>query len=748
MSSSIRNTYLLGVLLISISYNLSAEESWPREIQFPEGTLTIYQPQADSYENDTLEGRSAVSWTAADRGAPLFGAVWLTMRVEINRDERMVYVRELKIPQIRFPDSEEEEQQKLIQYLERELPSWDLPLELDRLIADLDLLGEANTPGLRHDPPEIVYLSEPAVLVQIDGEPKLESVTSPGGDKFERVMNTPFLIVRLEGSRSFYLSGGGELWYEADGPEGPWSPSKSVPSKVIQLVEEAEGAEGTQAMEAPPKIVIATEPTELIISDGPPKWAPVEGVTDLLYLTNTDSSVFLEISTQAYYTLLSGRWYRGQQVDERWKVEHVPNDQLPEAFSDIPEGSSVDDVLTQVAGTVQAREAVLDNTIPQTATVKRDDTSLAVTYNGTPEFKPIEDAESGLQSAVNTEKSVFKLNSRYYACEQGVWYEADSPTGPWRVCTEVPDAIYSIPISSPHHNVTYVRVYDVTPQVVYVGYTPGYVGSYWYHGCVVYGTGWYYRPWYGPYYYPRPWTWGLHVRYNPWYGWSFGISFSNGPFRFTFGYGGWGGRYYPGWWGPGGYRPYPRPYVRGGYTRVNINRNISINTGGRPGNLPSNMPSRNPNLYDRPGNRDRLSERPATRDRRQPGVARDRSNDVLTDRSGNVYRKDGNGNWQQRDRGQWKPAEGLDRRPSQLPGSPSGEQPSTRPSRPSVQPSQPSRPSQPSVRPSQPSVGRPSTGATRPGLERDMRARQRGSSRSQNYSRSRAAPRGGGGRRR
>jgi hypothetical protein len=48
-----------------------------------------------------------------------------------------------------------------------------------------------------------------------------------------------------------------------------------------------------------------------------------------------------------------------------------------------------------------------------------------------------------------------------------------------------------------------VKVYDVTPEVVYVGYTPGYYGSYYYHGAVVYGSGWYYTPWYGPYYYPR-----------------------------------------------------------------------------------------------------------------------------------------------------------------------------------------------------------------------------------------------------
>ncbi len=69
---------------------------------------------------------------------------------------------------------------------------------------------------------------------------------------------------------------------------------------------------------------------------------------------------------------------------------------------------------------------------------------------------------------------------------------------------------------------------------------PGYTSSYIYHGVPVYGTGWYYRPWWGSYhYYPRYPTWGFNVRYNPWYGWSFGLSYSTGRFTFSIGYGGW-----------------------------------------------------------------------------------------------------------------------------------------------------------------------------------------------------------------
>jgi len=48
------------------------------------------------------------------------------------------------------------------------------------------------------------------------------------------------------------------------------------------------------------------------------------------------------------------------------------------------------------------------------------------------------------------------------------------------------------------HYVTYVKVYATTPEYVYVGYTPGYLGTVVNpDGVVVYGTGYYYQPWIG-----------------------------------------------------------------------------------------------------------------------------------------------------------------------------------------------------------------------------------------------------------
>src|SRR5258705_6448938 len=133
-------------------------------------------------------------------------------------------------------------------------------------------------------------------------------------------------------------------------------------------------------------------------------------------------------------------------------------------------------VLVSVPGTPQADEAVIANSIPQTATVNRKDAKLELAYDGAPQFQPITDTP--LRYAVNTATPVIEVDAQnYYSVQNGVWFLAGSPAGPWAVATSVPAVIYSIPASSPLHYVIYSRVYGGTPDVVYVGYTPGYLGT-------------------------------------------------------------------------------------------------------------------------------------------------------------------------------------------------------------------------------------------------------------------------------
>lgn len=687
----------------------AGETDWPKQLDAASGAeVLIYQPQVEAFSGNRLEGRAAVSVKSAKTGgAPVFGAIWFEARLDADRDARTAVIRDVDIADVRFADASEEQLQQLADFIETEVESAHFVISIDQLVTGLDDAAAPAAANLKHDPPKVLLSTEPAILVSIDGDPVFQAIE---GSRYERVVNTPFLIAR--GGPNLFLYIGSNAWYTANDVAGPWSRAARVPDDVSSLVEPSDGEPGDVD---DVRIIIATEPTELIVSAGPPSWTPVEGM-DLLYMDNTDSNAFLELSTQRYYVLLSGRWYRGEGLLGDLKWAHVPNDELPVPFSNIREDSVNGAVLAQVAGTPQAREAVLDNTIPQTAAIDRGDQSFSVDYDGAPEFAPIEDIK--VEYAQNTSAAVFRYGNLYYACDDGVWYVANSATGPWSVATEVPDAIYRIPTSNPHHNVTYVKVYDVTPEVVYVGYTPGYYGSYYYSGTVVYGTGWYYNPWYGPYYYPRYPTWGFHVTYNPWYGWGFGISWTNGPFRFTF-------TSHGAWWGVGGYRPYPRPYVYGGYRKTNVNINIdnSINIGGR------DRPSTRPNVYDRPENRERIADRTARPATREARPATGMQNNVLTDRSGNVYQRDRSGSWQQRSNtGQWDRPQNLDRAsPSQWPSD-------------RASPSRPSSDWDRSAR--QPGGSWSGNQAVRPQLEHDFNARQRGANRTQSFQQR------GGGRRR
>jgi hypothetical protein len=157
-------------------------------------------------------------------------------------------------------------------------------------------------------------------------------------------------------------------------------------------------------------------------------------------------------------------------------------------FADIPDDHPKAHVLASVPGTPESEEAVIQANIPQKATVQRSEVKIEVTFKGDPEFKSIKGSQ-GVSYATNTTFTVLKVDGQYYCCESGVWFVAPEPNGPWVTCTEVPAAIYSIPATSPFHNVTYVYVYDSTPDTVTVGYTSGYNGAYVANGLLMFGAG-------------------------------------------------------------------------------------------------------------------------------------------------------------------------------------------------------------------------------------------------------------------
>jgi hypothetical protein len=595
-----------------------------------------------------------------------------------------------------------------------------------------------TTKGIQATPPKIVVAKEPSVLLYYDGEPQLRPIE---GTSLQRVVNTPFLVVLDPETKRHYLGGAG-VWYEAPAAMGPFTPTPAPSPAVAAWTAKnpppapKEGEEQRKLDPSkPPRIVVATTPTEVVAFDGEPDYKPLPA-GDLLYATNTESDVFVEVATKSTYVLLSGRWYRAASLSGPWTA--VRPDRLPAAFARIPPDSDKGTVLASVAGTEAAQDALADTRIPQTSAVKRDaGKDLVVYWDGEPKFKAIEG--TAIAYGVNTPFSVLRIEARYWVCHEGVWYAGASPKGPWTVSDKRPPGVDGIPPSSPVYNVKYVYVYQSTPEVVYVGYTPGYVGVYPYYGSVVYGTGFYYPPYMSPYvYYPRPVTYGFHVSYNPWTGWGFGMSVS-GPFMsFGIHFGGYYGPYRPpyyggGWYGAGGYRPPPPPGYRPpgygggspGYGGGSPGYGGGRPSGGSPGQRPPSASTMPANIYDRPSNKDRAAPRPATGDARpyKPAAG---TNDVYAGRDGNVYRQNQGGGWDQHSREGWQSAGGPSAGQMPAGGAAGG-----------------------GTRPSQMPTGggaqaRPSSGGAPAGLDRDVAARQRAAA-PRSYGGGGGGMRGGGG---
>jgi len=641
---------LAAALLYLFQHSAFAIE-WPQEVTAKEGTIVVYQPQPETLEGNVLTGRAATALELKDKSEPIFGTFWFEARIDTDQDNGTALIRDLKVTDVRWPESKDAGEQRFTAIIEGAVPDTGFEISLEKLSSSLATaeVEIESLKNLKNDPPVIIFKEELAVLLLYDGEPRYTKIDK---SDYERVMNTPFVVVR-DKKGNHYLSSG-QLWYGAKEATGPWALIDAPPKDLLQMMPEP--ADDTPPPATPPEIVAATVPTELISTDGKPNWESLQG-GELLYVSNTESPWLRELKTGNMYVLLSGRWFRSKSTDGPWAF--VPADELPPSFADIPPASDIGGLRTSVAGTPEADDAVLDAKIPQTAAISKKDTTLEVQYDGKPKFEKIDGTD--VAYAVNTATQVLKIDSRYYAVDSGVWFSATSAEGPWQVASEVPeDEIAKIPPSSPVYNTTNVHIYESTPEVVYVGYTPGYMWSFPYYGVPVYGTGWMYRPYMGPIYYPRPPTWGFNVGYNPWTGWNFGMSWSNGFFSFGVSFGGnprcCGG----GWYGGGGYRG-PTVINTGD---INIGNNVNVGNRVDASNKINNVNRNNlenRNIYNRPENKARNADRSAVKkDMQTARSSRDRKNNVYAERDGNVARRDGE-QWQSRENGAWQDNPDLNR---------------------------------------------------------------------------------------
>ncbi len=550
------------------------QEGWPRETTSGAVTFKVYQPQLESWDGLLLQAYVAIEVTVASAEGASYGAALISARTAVDKVNRMVTLDDLKIVKVRFPATPDREPLYLQALQKSVVPKVRL-IALDRLEAELAINEAAKkfkAVPVKNDPPRIVFSTVPAILVYIDGDPAFRPVKDL---KLQRVINTrPLILKDTQGRHFLHLFDG---WVESPSILGPWTVCLAPPSDLdkalkdavaggqVDLLEgktdpEKEEEKPTLAKGPVPAITVATSPTELIVTEGEPKYAAIPG-TSLVYAENTTGHLFKHSGQKKFYVLVSGRWFRSASTNGPW--EFAPYGDLPPDFAKIPDDSPKENVKASIPDTPQAIEAVIANHIPQTADVNRKEAKLnPPRFDGPPVFKPVEGTD--LECVVNTATPIVRLDAKtFFAVENGIWFMAQSIDGPWAVADTVPAAIYAIPPSSPLHFITYVKVYSANAETVTVGYTPGYYGSCVTQGSgyvVAYGTGYSYSPWVGSVWYGPPMTYGFgcSMCYSPWSGWTYGYGFGwhwGMPMAPV----GWGWGMYP-WWGPVGwgyYYPYP-----------------------------------------------------------------------------------------------------------------------------------------------------------------------------------------------
>ncbi|HPO21078.1 MAG TPA: carbohydrate-binding family V/XII, partial [Rubrivivax sp.] len=350
--------------------------AWPRDVSIADAAVLVYQPQVNRWAGNRIELRLAAALKPAGATQETFGVIFADARTQVDKAARTVVLQDLELSRLDFPtlpDRGAAYAGALQASLARQMPI----LSLDRLEASLAAAGVKPAPvQVRNEPPQVVVRTTPAILVPVDGAPVWQPL--PHDSRFQRVINTHALILKGGLGDQLYLHVY-DGWLSAAVIDGPWTRSNLQPlglddaarklakSGVVDLLDGGPKANPKPSLgNGVPQIVVAQVPTELIVFKGRPDFEPIGG-TQLLWASNTTADVFIATTDNQYYVLMSGRWFSAPGLDGPWRF--VAADALPPDFARIPPASRAGAVLPTVAGTPQAQEAVISNSIPQTATV-------------------------------------------------------------------------------------------------------------------------------------------------------------------------------------------------------------------------------------------------------------------------------------------------------------------------------------------------------------------------------------------
>jgi hypothetical protein len=534
---SLKRAAFLHVLLFaggaSIADEVDIEAWYPRTVTGDKGTIIMYAPQVDSWDNfESIGAWVAFRINRAGSDDSYYGSMRFAAATDTDIEAREVLLHDVVVQELSIEGLNEQSEEYLL--IKEAFESKARTVPLDLVLAYLPQGTKLNSvDGLNPEPPIIFASESPAILLFVDGEARFLPIEET---ELQFVLNTTWDVLRDGENGALFLCHD-RYWLTSSELDGQWVWAKKLPkafgnipespnwSGVRECLPKKLSKPGKPKYDAP-DVFYANSAAELLITTGAPEWLEI-GESGLLYATNANQELF-RVNGE-HFLLLSGRWFQAKQLDGPWSLASS----LPAAFQEIPPAGpdgehAKSHVRASIPGTKEAREAALIASIPRKAEIQRGSEGaidINVDFAGDPLFTPIDD--TGIDLAVNTSYQVLRFEGVYYLCYNATWLIGSSPSGPWRFADAIPAQFALIPPTSPAYNTTFVEVHGGDEEAVYYAYTSGYEGAYVSNETVVYGTG-YAAPavtvaigyaYFGGYpYYPYYWwppTYGYGAWYNP-----------------------------------------------------------------------------------------------------------------------------------------------------------------------------------------------------------------------------------------
>jgi hypothetical protein len=215
--------------------------------------------------------------------------------------------------------------------------------------------------------------------------------------------------------------------------------SLSLDYLLAALVQSGQRAVSVQLDTTPPKIFLAEQPTRLVLFEGAPAFAPVQG-TNVEHAINTNWPLLRITDAPGYYLLDSTGWLTTEALESGlWQY----TSQLPDGFSKLPSTTGWQDVTQAVPAPPTEGQPPLQVYVSTTP-------AELIVMVGEPQYTPI--PGTGLFYIENTDSLVFwdGYAKAFYYLVAGRWFRASALAGPWVHATrDLPPDFARIPPDGP-----------------------------------------------------------------------------------------------------------------------------------------------------------------------------------------------------------------------------------------------------------------------------------------------------------